>query len=90
MGLDMLDDSLQIRCPKCKAQFRDKARRVVSGYSKQCPRCEVMIFYEDGATDKSIARALLDAKRLRRALTEEAEAGLTTNPKTTKPYNFGR
>lgn len=86
----MIDDAVQIRCPRCKSQFRDKARRVVSGYSKQCPRCEVMIFFEDCATDKNISRALLDAKRVRRETAQDAEAKMSSQAKPVERYNFGR
>ena len=63
-----MEDSVQIRCTKCKASFRDRARRVQSGYSRQCPNCEVLIFFEEGAIDRNVQRALIDAKRLRSAL----------------------
>lgn len=60
---------------------------MISGYSKQCPRCEVMIFFEDGAMDKNVARALLDAKQLRRALSAESDEKIKAK---SEPYNFGR
>lgn len=63
-----MEDSVQIRCTKCKGSFRDRARRVQSGYSRQCPNCEVLIFFEEGAIDRNVQRALIDAKRLRSAL----------------------
>ena len=63
-----MEDSVQIRCTKCKGSFRDRARRVQSGYSRQCPNCEVIIFFEEGAIDRNVERAIRDAKRLRRAL----------------------
>ena len=68
-----MDDSLQLRCPKCKAKFRDRARRVVSGYSRQCPTCEAVIFFEDGMPNEIVRDALKAAERLRRAM-REAEA----------------
>ena len=68
-----MEDSVQICCTKCKGSFRDRARRVQSGYSRQCPVCEVLIFFEDGAIDRNVQRALIDARRLRRALRAEDE-----------------
>jgi NAD-dependent SIR2 family protein deacetylase len=63
-----VEDTVQVRCTKCKGSFRDQARRIQSGYSRQCPNCEVIIFFEEGAIDRNVQRAMRDAKRLRRAL----------------------
>ena len=46
------------------------ARRVQSGYSRQCPNCEVIIFFEESSNDKHVETALLAARRLRRVLRE--------------------
>ena len=63
-----MDDSVQIRCTKCRSPFRDRARRIQVGYSRQCPQCEVLIFFEESSADKNVQRALLEARRIRRAL----------------------
>jgi len=68
-----VDDSIQVCCSHCKMKFRDKARRVRGGYSRQCPGCERMIFFEDGSPKKEIDRALREAERVRKAV-REAEA----------------
>lgn len=69
-----VDETVQVRCTRCKAKFRDKARRLRSGYSRQCPSCERMLFFEDGSPNKDIHDALRDAERVRKALrAEEAE-----------------
>lgn len=68
-----MEDTLQVRCTKCKGSFRDRARRLQTGYSRQCPNCEVIIFFEEGAIDRNVQVALRDAKRLRRALREADE-----------------
>ena len=69
------DDSVQIRCPRCKSKFRDRARRVQSGYSRECPSCERVIFFEGGSPNNDIRDALHAAERVRRALRqEESEA----------------
>jgi hypothetical protein len=65
-----MDDSVQIRCTRCKSAFRERAGRLQPGYSRQCPNCEVIIFFEETSADKNVQTALLDARRLRRALRE--------------------
>src|SRR5260221_13601676 len=67
-GARSVEDTVQIRCTKCKGSFRDRARRIQSGYSRQCPNCEVIIFFEEGAIDRNVQSAIRDAKRLRREL----------------------
>ena len=57
-----------------------------AGYSRQCPRCETIIFFEDSVNDKGIQRALLEAKRLRRALREAQEVGRPAS----KPFVYRR
>jgi NAD-dependent SIR2 family protein deacetylase len=68
-----MDDSVQVRCPKCKSKFRDRARRVVPGYSRECPQCEVVLFFEESVPKPDIKAALKDAERVRRALRREEE-----------------
>ncbi len=57
--------SVPIRCTKCKTVFRDQAHRLQSGYSRQCPCCEVVLFFEATSGDKNIKRALSNAHDLR-------------------------
>ena len=66
-----IEDTVQICCSKCKSKFRDKARRVLSGYSRQCPSCECMLFFEDGSPNKGVHDVLREAARVRKALREE-------------------
>jgi hypothetical protein len=71
-------DSVQIRCAKCKGAFRDRARRLQNGFSRQCPTCEVVLFFDEDSQDANIRRAMKTARRVR-ALLREAEAeGMTT------------
>jgi phage FluMu protein Com len=63
-----MDDSVQIRCTRCKSSFRDRARRIRSGYTRECPRCNVLIFFESESHDEHIRRALKAAHKMRRAL----------------------
>jgi hypothetical protein len=65
-----MDDSVQIRCTRCKSVFRDRARRLQPGYHRQWPNCEVIIFFEESSADKNVQTALLAARRLRRVLRE--------------------
>lgn len=68
-----MQESIQVTCPKCKARFRDSARRVQAGYSRQCPSCEVVIFFEDGNPHLHVRKALRDAHDMRKALAREEE-----------------
>ena len=63
-----MDDTIQIRCTRCKSSFRDRARRIRSGYTRECPRCNVLIFFESESHDEHIKRALKTAHKMRRAL----------------------
>ena len=68
-----MSDTVQIRCTRCRSNFRERARRLQPGYSKQCPNCEVVIFFEESSSDKNVQEALLAARRLRRVLREADE-----------------
>jgi DNA-directed RNA polymerase subunit RPC12/RpoP len=63
-----MDDSIQIRCSRCNARFRDRARRIQNGYARECPNCNVLIFFESESHDEHIKRALKTAHKTRRAL----------------------
>ena len=80
-----MDDTVQLRCHRCKSVFRDKARRVQSGYSRQCVSCETIMFFEDGSIDRNVQRTLRDAKRVRKALREHEAEKIARGP-----YVFGR
>jgi hypothetical protein len=82
-----MDDTVQIRCTRCKGSFRDRARRLQSGYSRQCPNCDTVIFFEEGSVDKNVQRALQQAKNLRRAL---REGQTVTGTRTSTPFIFRR
>jgi hypothetical protein len=80
-----MDDSISIHCKRCRSNFRDRARRVQSGYSRQCPTCEVIIFFEDHVQDENVKAALLAARNLRRAL-KEAE-GVKITARAARTYD---
>ena len=63
-----MDDSIQLRCSRCNSSFRDRARRVQNGYSRECPGCNALMFFESESHDQYIKRALKAAHKLRRLL----------------------
>jgi predicted nucleic acid-binding Zn-ribbon protein len=69
----MFDDSVQVRCRRCRSVFRERARRLQSGYTRQCPTCEVVLFFDDDSPDQATRRAMKNARHVRAAL-REAEA----------------
>lgn len=66
-------NSIQIQCTRCKGVFRDRAGRLQDGYSRQCPSCEVVLFFAEDSQHPFIKRAMRDARRVRKQL-HEAEA----------------
>ena len=79
-----IDESIQMRCSRCKLKFRDKARRVRDGYSRQCPSCERMLFFIDGSPNPDINDALRQAERVRKLL-REAEDRKAMRPAASAP-----
>ncbi|MBR0690018.1 hypothetical protein JQ612_19025 [Bradyrhizobium manausense] len=67
-------NSVQIQCTRCKAMFRDRAGRLQDGYSRQCPCCEVVLFFAEDSQHPFIKRAMRNARKVRKEL-REAEAG---------------
>ena len=78
-----MSDTVQIRCTRCKSNFRERARRLQPGYSRQCPNCEVIIFFEESSSDKNVQASLLAARRLRRVLREADEVRPAAPPAPT-------
>jgi len=66
----LFDDSVQVRCRRCKGVFRERARRLQNGYSRQCPTCEVVLFFDEDSQEQSIRRAMKTARHVRAALRE--------------------
>jgi hypothetical protein len=67
----MFDDSVQVRCRRCKGVFRERARRLQNGYSRQCPTCEVVLFFDEDSQEQTIRRAMKSARLIRAALRED-------------------
>jgi hypothetical protein len=62
--------------------FRDRARRLQNGFSRQCPTCEVVLFFDEDSHDVNIRRAMKAARRMRAALREAEAAGMLTTKTT--------
>jgi hypothetical protein len=70
-----MDDSVQVKCTRCKNAFRERARRLQNGFSRQCPSCEVVIFFDEDSQNANIKLVMRTARRVRKQLREfEAEA----------------
>jgi predicted nucleic acid-binding Zn-ribbon protein len=57
---------VQIQCTRCKTVFRDRAARLQDGYSRQCPGCEVVLFFAEDSQHPFTRRAMRDARRIRK------------------------
>lgn len=71
--MQMIDDTIQVRCSRCKGKFRDKAGRVRGGYARQCPSCECMLFFEEGTPNKDVQLALREAERVRKLVRRQQD-----------------
>jgi len=70
---------VQIQCTRCKGVFRDRAGRVQDGYSRQCPSCEVVLFFAEDAPHPFIKRAMRNARKALKAQ-READAARISAP----------
>jgi hypothetical protein len=73
-----MDDSVQIKCHRCKTAFRDRARRLQNGYSRQCPSCEVVLFFDEDSHDAGVKTAMRTARQLRKQLREFEAVGVVS------------
>src|SRR6185312_14232568 len=62
--------SVQIQCTRCKNVFRDRAGRLQDGYSRQCPSCEVVLFFAEDSQHPFIKRAMRNARKVRKEMRE--------------------
>lgn len=89
-----MDDSVQIKCNRCKGVFRDRARRLQNGYSRQCPSCEVMLFFDEDSQQPNIKRAMRTARHLRKQMRELEAAGAfaetSSSPRSRRYSGRGR
>ncbi|WP_262049205.1 hypothetical protein [Bradyrhizobium sp. Bra78] len=65
---------IQIQCQRCKTAFRDRAGRLQDGYSRQCPSCEVVLFFAEDSPNPQVKAAM---KRARKARKEQRETEMT-------------
>lgn len=72
-----MDDSVQVRCRRCKTVFRERARRMQNGFSRQCPCCEVVLFFDEDSAEPTIKRSMKVARRIRAELREQEFLALT-------------
>jgi hypothetical protein len=70
-----MDDSVQVKCTRCRSAFRERARRLQNGYSRQCVTCEVVLFFDEDSPDANIKSAMRMARRVRKEL-REAEGAI--------------
>jgi predicted nucleic acid-binding Zn-ribbon protein len=86
----MDQDSIQIRCTRCKTVFRDRAGRLQSGFSRQCPCCEVILFFDEDSQDANIKRAMRKARHARAELRDVKARSMTEAPQATSRRSSGR
>lgn len=73
--------SVQVQCTRCKGVFRDRAGRLQDGYSRQCPSCEVVLFFAEDSQHPFIKRAMRSARTVRKQM-RELEAAKRAAPET--------
>lgn len=84
---------VQVQCTRCKTMFRDRAGRLQDGYSRQCPGCEVVLFFAEDSQHPFIKRAMRNALKARkeqhgaeaarRAVPPEPRAASRSRPSST-------
>ncbi|OPY95563.1 hypothetical protein A5906_06080 [Bradyrhizobium sacchari] len=79
--------SVQIQCTRCKNVFRDRAARLQDGYSRQCPSCEVVLFFAEDSQHPFVRRAMRNARKARKEL-REAEAMRRAAPESRMARSF--
>ena len=62
--------SVQVQCTRCKNVFRDRAGRLQDGYSRQCPSCEVVLFFAEDSPHPFVKRAMRSARQVRKEMRE--------------------
>jgi predicted nucleic acid-binding Zn-ribbon protein len=83
-----MEDRVQVRCTRCKGVFRERANRIEDGFSRQCPTCEVVLFFTAETSDLNIKRAMRDARELRKKLRDAESERLAARTSSGLPRNF--
>ncbi|TFV47032.1 hypothetical protein E4K65_18140 [Bradyrhizobium niftali] len=78
---------VQIQCTRCKSVFRDRAGRLQDGYSRQCPSCEVVLFFAEDSQHPFVKRAMRNARKARKEQ-REAEAARRVAPEPRAARSF--
>ncbi|MCK1653825.1 hypothetical protein IVA88_20610 [Bradyrhizobium sp. 149] len=78
---------VQVQCTRCKNVFRDHAGRLHDGYSRQCPSCEVVLFFAEDSPNPQVKQAM---KRARTARKEQRETEMARRSAPQAPGNFSR
>jgi predicted nucleic acid-binding Zn-ribbon protein len=78
---------VQIQCTRCKTVFRDRAGRLQDGYSRQCPSCEVVLFFAEDSPNPQVKQAM---KRARKARKEQRETEMARMSAPQPRGNFSR
>lgn len=82
-------NSVQIQCTRCKSVFHDRAGRLQDGYSRQCPSCEVVLFFAEDSPHPYIKRAMRNARKVRKETREASAARLAApEPRAAQPRSF--
>ncbi|WP_407112085.1 hypothetical protein [Bradyrhizobium sp. LMG 9283] len=70
--------------------FRDRAGRLQDGYSRQCPSCEVVLFFAEDSQHPFIKRAMRNARKVRMEMREaEAVRLAAPEPLAARSKSFG-
>nr|WP_275197030.1 hypothetical protein [Bradyrhizobium sp. CSA207] len=78
---------VQIQCTRCKTVFRDRAGRLQDGYSRQCPSCEVVLFFAEDSPNPQVKLAM---KRARKARKEQRETEVARTSASQPGASFSR
>lgn len=78
---------VQIQCTRCKNVFRDRAGRLQDGYSRQCPGCEVVLFFAEDSPNPQVKQAM---KRARQARKEQRERDMARRSAPPSRPDFSR
>jgi hypothetical protein len=83
-----MDDQIQVRCSRCKGVFRERAGRLQDGFSRQCPSCEIVLFFNETSPDLNIKRAMRDAREGRKRLRDAERERLSRPAPSPLPRTF--
>ncbi|MHC2578646.1 putative nucleic acid-binding Zn-ribbon protein [Bradyrhizobium diazoefficiens] len=80
---------VQIQCTRCKSVFRDRAGRLQDGYFRQCPSCEVVLFFAEDSQHPFVKRAMRNARKARKEQREaEAARRVAPEPRAARSRSF--